>query len=760
MTGSMYRFIAAASVLLVTVHAGVATAAPPPIRLPGLPAFDAALQQRLRAAPAAKTKPHGAHVNADGSPQYVNRLVFSSSPYLQQHAFNPVNWYPWGDEAFATAQRENKPIFLSIGYSTCHWCHVMERECFENEAIAQVLNEHFIAIKVDREERPDVDAVYVAAVQRMTGSAGWPLTVILTPDRKPFYGGTYFPPDDRPGHPGLPKLLATLADSWATKHDDILQASAALSQSLQASAEPATTANLTADVLRKAADQLRQAFDATNGGFGGTPKFPQAHMLQFLLRYAQRSGDMQARAMAEITLEHMGRGGIHDRLGGGFHRYSTDTHWLVPHFEKMLYDQAIDARAYLEAAQAAGDLPAMDVARDTLTYVLRDMTAPDGGFYSAEDADSDGEEGRFYTWTRAEIIAVVGPEHGALIADLFGVTDTGVLPGGRSPLSIPIFPKDFMIQRGLGEQDFARIVAAAGDKLLAARTRRPRPARDEKIITAWNGLMIGSLAYGSTVLNEARYATAAARAADFVLRRLQHDGRLLRSYRNGPSATQGYLDDYAFFISGLTELYAATFDVRWLREADRLSREMIRLFADPATGGLRYTASDHETLIAEPGDDEDAALPSAQSVAALTLLRLGRLTMNDAFESRGRAILAAHSGDLNRAPTAHTTLLMALDFLLGPTKEVVIAGPPDAADTRALLAAARRFYMPRAVIALHAPNDSAIEALVPFLKRQVMVGGQPTAYVCENYICKLPTTDPKKFVSLLTGAPDGASAKQ
>jgi len=760
MSRTVTRLLVAASPVLAAALCVVALAAPPPIRLPGAEAFDAGLQKRLRDAPASTRKPRTAHVNADGSPKYINRLVFSASPYLQQHAFNPVDWYPWGDEAFAAAQREHKPIFLSIGYSTCHWCHVMERECFENEAIARLLNEHFIAIKVDREERPDIDGVYVAAVQRMTGSAGWPLTVILTPDRKPFYGGTYFPPDDRPGHPGLPKLLTTLADAWTTKHDDVLQATAALSQSLQTSAAPATTANLTADVLQKASDQLRQSFDATNGGFGGAPKFPQAHMLQFLLRYGQRSEDMPARAMAEETLDHMARGGIHDRLGGGFHRYSTDAQWLVPHFEKMLYDQAIDARAYLEALQSIGSLPDADVVRDIFTYVLRDMTAAAGGFYTAEDADSEGEEGRFYTWTRAEVITAVGAEHGALSADLFGVSEPGVLPGGRSPLSIPTPPKVFMAQHGFGRPEFARMVAAAGDKLLAVRNRRPRPVRDEKIITAWNGLMISSLAYGSTVLAEPRYATAAARAVDFVLRQMQRDGRLLRSYRSGPSGTPGYLDDYAFFILGLTDLYEATFDVRWLREADRLSREMMRLFADPASGGLRYTASDHESLIAEPGDGEDAALPSAQSVAALVLLRLGRLTMNDNFESRGRAILAAHSGDLTRAPTAYTEMLMALDFLLGPTKEIVIAGPPEAEGTRALLAAVRRSYLPRAVVALHPPDDAAIETLVPFLKRQVMVDAKPTAYVCENYVCKLPTNDPKKLAALLTDATGNVSAKQ
>jgi len=716
------------------------------IRLPGATAFDAPLQARLRdawRAQAADAAPRTSHRNPDGSPRYINRLILASSPYLRQHAHNPVNWYPWGEEAFAAARRDSKPIFLSIGYSTCHWCHVMEHECFENEAIAAVLNQRFIAIKVDREERPDVDAVYIEAVQRMAGGGGWPLSVFLTPDLHPFYGGTYFPPEDRHGRPGFGKLLATLADAWATKREQVVQAGAQITASLQAVTANATTTDLSAATLRRAFEQLAQRFDAVRGGFGGAPKFPQAHMLQFLLRYWQRTGEPRARQMAEVTLDRMARGGIYDQLGGGFHRYATDPGWLLPHFEKMLYDQAINARAYLEAFQATRVPSYASVARDIFAYVLRDLAAPDGGFYAAEDADSEGEEGRFYLWSRAEMSAALGDERGALVADYHGIAASG-----RVPLSVPAALADFAGQRHLDPAALNAIIAGAHQELRAARARRPRPLRDEKIITAWNGLMISSLAYGSAVLGDPRYAVAAARAADVVLARLQRDGRVLRSVHRQSASGPAYLDDYACFILGLGDLYEATFDVRWLREAERLTGDMLRLFAAPE-GGLHYSAGDHEALIARPDDAYDGALPAAQSVAALTLLRLGRLLMNSAFESAGSALLGTQSAAVAHRPVGHTYMLLALDFMLGPTREIVVAGPPDAADTTALLAAVRQQYVPRSVLALHAPGDAAIEALVPFVKQQTMRAGRPTVYVCENYVCKLPTSDPQRVAQLL-----------
>jgi hypothetical protein len=747
----------AAGVALAEVALAV-DVAPAAIQLPGAPRFEAPLQQKLRdawKAQASSVRPRTAHLGADGSPQYINRLVFSPSPYLQQHAFNPVNWYPWGDEAFAAAEREGKPVFLSIGYSTCHWCHVMERECFENEAIAKLLNEGFIAIKVDREERPDIDAVYIAAVQRLGSSGGWPLSVFLTPARQPFYGGTYFPPEDSGGRPGFPKLLKTLSETWASQRDSILEAGEGVTAALRQAAAASAGKTLDVVVLRRAAAHLATLFDATNGGFGKPPKFPQAHVLQFLMRYTYRFGDPAAQQMAVVTLAHMARGGINDLLGGGFHRYSTDAEWHVPHYEKMLYDQAINARAFLEAQRLTGSVELGATAREIFDYVLRDLTSPEGAFYAAEDADSDGEEGRFYVWTRAEIVTALGPTDGPLFADLFGLTD----PAVRGPLMLPVDTDEFIKRRGLDLTKFVYSMNRALTGLVAVRNQRPRPLRDDKIITAWNGLMIAALADGTKTLNDERFAKAAGRAADFILTHLQRDGRLLRSYRGVPSTTPGYLDDYAFLVLGLHELYEATFETRWLVEADRLSREMIKLFDDKASGALRYSANDNEVLIA-PGESlDDGALPAPQSVAAYVLLRLGRLTMNKDFERRGQALLGLNAADVEHSPTAYTFRLLGLDFAIGPSKEIVIAGAPADDATKALINVVRAQYLPRAVLALHAPGDKRIETLVPFIREQKMKGDKPTAFVCENYVCKLPTSDPKKLRALLAPAAPKPTAK-
>lgn len=721
--------------LLALTPVGATTATE--IRLPGAPPFDAELQRRL-------LDGWRAHIAKPGAepPVAINRLALESSPYLQQHATNPVNWYAWGDEAFALAQRENTPILLSIGYSTCHWCHVMAHECFQNEAIARYLNEHYVAIKVDREERPDIDAVYVEAVSRMTGNAGWPLTVLLTPSRQPFAGGTYFPPEK------FLTLLTTVTDAWSGKRDEVVKMSDELTRSLRRGIDsPLSSTNLTNDTLTLARTQLGQRFDAIQGGFGKAPKFPQAHLLQFLLRYARRNDDREAQRMVEVTLDQMARGGIHDQLGGGFHRYSTDAQWKVPHFEKMLYDQAINARAYVEAYQATRDSRYATVARDVLDYVLRDMTASGGGFFSAEDADSDGEEGRYYVWSRDQIVAAVGSEQGPRVADFYGVADKT----SPAPLRIPTPIDEFVREHQLDAATWTRVLTEANAKLAATRARRTRPMRDEKIIVAWNGLMISTLAYGAAVLDEPRYAAAAARAADFILTQLTRDGRLRHSFRDRPSPTPAYLDDCAALILGVTDLYAATLESRWLREADRLSRETVRRFADSTTGGLRYSADDHEPLIASNDDIYDGAMPSAQSLAATALLRVGRMTMNGELEARGRAVLTANAGALAKSPSAYAQMLIALDFALGPTKEIVIAGPPTSDTTRALLATVRKHYLPGAVVLVHAPGDVGIEELVPFLGKQTMIDGKPTAYVCENYVCKLPTTDPTVLEKRLTG---------
>ncbi|MBI3785117.1 MAG: thioredoxin domain-containing protein [Deltaproteobacteria bacterium] len=726
---------------------------PPALQLPGAPAFSPSLQQELRSAwkaQAGASQPRTSHLNADGSPQYINRLVLSRSPYLQQHAFNPVNWYPWGDEAFATAKRENKPVFLSIGYATCHWCHVMEHECFEEEAIAKLLNENFIAVKVDREERPDIDAVYIAAVQRMTGSAGWPLSVFLTSDRQPFYGGTYFPPEDAGNRPGFPKLLKMLKTAWDTKRDSVVEASTEITKAVRDAANMSPGGTLDEVVLLRAAAHFATMFDPVNGGFGKAPKFPQAHVLRFLCRYSYRTGDAVAQNMAFASLDHMARGGMNDLIGGGFHRYSTDAEWRVPHYEKMLYDQAMDAQAYLEAMRASDGAAFRDTPREIFTYVLRDMTSPDGAFYTAEDADSGGEEGRFYTWTRKELVGVLGPQDGPLFADLFGMNDSEV----PQPLTLAVNTADFLKQRKINPQQFVRTMAKMRVGLMSERLKRPRPARDDKIITAWNGLMIAALADGAKTLHDENLAVAAARAADFVLTHLQRDGRLLRVYRGSAGTIPGYLDDYAYLIHGLHELYEATFESRWLLEADRLSREMIRLFDDPATGALRYAADDHEKLIAASNSLEDQALPAPQSVAAYELLRLGRLTMNKAYESRGRALLALNGADVEQSPTAYAFRLMALDFAIGPTQEIVLAGARNDPKIKGLATTLYSLYAPRAVVALHDADDKKIEQLVPFLRQQNMVGGRATAYVCENYVCKLPTSEVEKLRSLVLAIRD------
>jgi uncharacterized protein YyaL (SSP411 family) len=635
----------------------------------------------------------------------------------------------------------------------------MEEESFDNEDIARQLNESFVAIKVDREARPDIDNVYVEAVRRMTGSAGWPLTVFLTPDGKPFYGGTYFPPEDRFGRPGMPKLLETVAGLWRTSPEKVQAASADVTAALQSSATADVSADLTLDTLESAKSLCARSFDAAHGGFGGAPKFPQAHQLTFLLRYFQRSGKQDALRMAETTLDHMARGGIYDHLAGGFHRYSVDAEWRVPHFEKMLYDQAINARAYLEAFQATRHDRHAAVARGILDYVRNDLASPAGGFFAAEDADSEGEEGIFYLWTRKEIVAAVGADDGALIADFYGVTDERKgprslqsLPGGRSPLYIPVPVERFAAERGMEVELFKQKLDGARADLLVARAKRPRPFRDEKIITAWNGLMISTLAYGAAVLNEPAYAEAAAKAADFLLARSTKNGRLTRFFHGNTADVGGYLDDYAFLLMGLVDLYEATFDVRWLQESSRTAEAMLALFQDPQTGILRHSAADHEKLIAASDSFYDGAEPAPQSVAALALLRLGRLTMNAAFETQGRALIDAAATEIAGAPLGYTQMLMAVDFALGPVREIVIAGPRAAEGTAKLLEVVRRVYEPRSVRLLHQPGDEALLALVPFLPKQGMLNDEPTAYVCENYVCDLPTGDAARLETLLRDA--------
>lgn len=731
----------------VTVLGSGARGASLPIALPGANPMPRELQQKLWAAWQAAGKPvHSQHRNAEGGPRYLNRLMLEPNPYLQLHAQQPVDWYPWGAEAIGRAKREGKPIFLSIGYATCHWCHVMAAETFDNEVIAEILNRDFICIKVDREERPDLDTAYVAAVQRLTGNAGWPLTVFLTPSGDPFYGGTYFPPEDRGGRVGMKRVLQTVRSSWRQDREHAAEAGASLRAAL-VSALP-VPAEVDATVLRRAGVHFAKLFDAQHGGFGRAPKFPQPHVLQFLLRYGQRYGDAAATAMVTKTLEHMGRGGIVDLIGGGIHRYATDAAWRVPHYEKMLYDQAGMAIAYLEASRAARSIEGLSIASDIFEYVLRELQLPEGGFAAAQDAQSGGKEGAFYLWTRDEIVRALGAQEGAWVADFFGLVESSP---GPAPLWIPVPPDQFIGQRGLTQKEFVRRIGQARAALRAVRDQRPRPAIDGKLVTAWNGWMIAALAEGGMQLEKEDYVSAASRAAERILRDLYAEGLLWRSWYQGRRSVPAFLDDYAYLAFGLHRLYEATGEARWLREADRLLGEMLRRFDDPASGSLRYAALDWDRSVPSVWSLEDAALPAAQSVAALALLRMGHLLQKKSYWERGEVLLRANGADVSKAPTAYAFLLQAIDFALGPRAEVVIVGAARAAETQALRRAVGRAFLPRALIVPYQPGDATTEELLPFVKKQPPKEGKPTAYVCQNFTCNFPTTEVPKLLEQLAG---------
>ena len=681
-----------------------------------------------------------------------NRLIHEKSPYLLQHAYNPVDWYPWGEEAFAKARQEEKPIFLSIGYSTCHCCHVMERESFENPEIAGLMNQSFVNIKVDREEHPDLDQVYMTAVTALTGRGGWPLTAILTPELKPFFGGTYFPPERRWDMPGMRELLPALANAWHHKRGELIASAEQLTTALNAPlAEGAASDAVTVEMLHQAFNQAVASFDASAGGFGEAPKFPRSHELSFLLRYWSRTGTAQALEMATATLDHLTRGGIHDQLGGGFHRYSTDAQWLVPHFEKMLYDQALLAAAYLEAYRATRRPEYAQTARDIFEYVLRDLSDPQGGFYSAEDADSEGEEGKFYVWTPEEIVKALGPERGELFTRFYGVTPEGHFEHQASILHVEQPLEQFAKLKGIDAQRLAQQLAAGRAELLAIRDRRARPHRDDKVLTSWNGLMIAALADGAATLNEPRYLQAARRSAEFILSAVRRDGRLLRRWRDGEARYPGTLEDYAFFVHGLLGLYEADFDPRWLAEATSLAAQMLEQFLDEPSGGFFLRAKDEAPLIARSKDIYDGATPSGNSMAVFVCLRLGRLTADARYDTVGRNALARFAQPLRQSPFAFPQMYSALDFALGPTQEIVIAGDPADPGTAAMVRAVHERWLPRAVTILHpaGPEGRAIEAIAPFVSAQVPLQGRPTAYVCRDFACDLPVTDPAKLIERL-----------
>ncbi len=695
---------------------------------------------------------------------HTNRLIHETSPYLLQHAHNPVDWYPWGDEALEKARQADKPIFLSIGYSACHWCHVMAHESFEDEETAEVMNRLFVNIKVDREERPDLDDIYMTSVQLMTGQGGWPMSVFLTPDLKPFYGGTYFPPRSHGSMPGFRSVLTAVANAWEKRRDEVLRGADELADHVNRAVHQVTHLHgpIEEAVLDKAVGELKQAYDGRHGGFGGAPKFPPSGAIALLLRHYDRTGDMEARDMAIHTLRAMALGGMYDHVGGGFHRYSVDERWLVPHFEKMLYDNAQLCEVYLEGWQATGDPVLKRAAEQTLNYQLREMTHPEGGFLSAEDADSEGEEGAYYLWTDEEIRGILGREDADLYCEYYAISPSGNFASPEpyhADKNIPHAtkpPEQFAEDRGMTLDEFWSRIDQLNAKLREARHRRVRPGRDDKILTSWNGLMIGAMAQGYAVLREPRYREGAERAARFIVDHLYPEaGFLLHSFRNGQARIPGYLDDYAFLANGLVTLYEATFDITWLRTAQELLEDMIFKFWDPESGGFYFTSGDDHRLIARPKPVMDGSEPSGNSAGALLLLRVSRLTDKRAYREKAETILGINAQNLEEAPTAMTKMLCAADFLLRPPLEVALAGLKDSEAVEALARTVHSHFAPNKILACTDGDGSgergAIEAEIPLLKDKELVDGQPAAYLCKDFTCSEPITEPRVLAERLRG---------
>ncbi|MBF8275234.1 MAG: hypothetical protein HW390_307 [Candidatus Brocadiaceae bacterium] len=679
-----------------------------------------------------------------------NRLIQEKSPYLQQHAFNPVDWYPWGDEAFQTAIEGDMPIFLSIGYSTCHWCHVMEHESFEDGEVAQILNKYFVSIKVDREERPDIDHVYMTVCQAMTGTGGWPLNLFLTPQKKPFYAGTYFPKTERYGNPGLIAILKQIANLWNTNKESIIASSEQATQVLQPMKIVSSGEVLTIETLKHAYEQLRNNYDGLYGGFGSSPKFPTPHNYTFLLRWWKRSSDSMPLEMVEKTLDRMGHGGLYDQLGGGFHRYSTDEYWLVPHFEKMLYDQAQLAIAYLETYQATGKAFYADIARGVLDYVLRDMTSSKGGFFSAEDADSEGVEGKFYVWTSDEIIKILGEKDGRVICDYYDVSKEGNFEDNNNILHVDKPVDAFVKLEGIDTGEFQKLLGSAREKLFQAREKRIHPHKDDKILTSWNGLMISAFARGAQALDEPKYTRAAVQAADFVLSNLRKtDGTLLRCYRLDEAFIPAYLDDYAYFVGSLIDLYETTFETRHLKASLALNKQMLDHFWDEKDCGLFFGGKKNEPLIAQTKEVYDGALPSGNSMALLNILRLGHITGNPDLLKIAERLTSAFSDTINQYPSGYTHFLCGFDFAHGTTKDIVVAGAPGRDDTKQILREVWSRFIPRKTLIVSSSADKSIEDVAERVKAQGMINNKATVYVCENNTCKPPATDMHEIGTLL-----------
>lgn len=758
------RLIISSYAILILASISVA-GSEPANRLPNGGEFGAMLMaqfEKVRERRGKDYKPRTRHIRADGWAQYTNRLFLESSPYLIQHAHNPVNWYPWGDEAFETAKKLNRPVLLSVGYSTCHWCHVMEEESFEDKDIAGYMNKHYIAIKVDREERPDVDAIYMGAVQAMTGRGGWPMTVWLTPDRRPFYGGTYFPArdGDRGAAIGFLSILKKINAAYHAQPDQVKRAAIQLTQLLQQQLSPKTGDRMPGlEVMHQAIAHYKRSFDPIYGGISGTPKFPSSLPIRFLLRYYRRTGDTDILNIATSTLEKMAAGGIYDHVGGGFHRYATDQQWLVPHFEKMLYDNALLVIAYLEGYQTTGNGDFKRIAEDILRYVKRDMTSPEGAFYSATDADSltpkgNREEGYFFTWTPDELHGVLGKTSADIVRAYYAVGSKGNFEG-RHILHTPKAAVDIAEALHLSEEDLRATIDKSRELLYEKRRNRPQPLRDDKILTAWNALMISAHARTGFILRDPRYIERAVTAADFILAHLTINGRLYRSYMDGEARHRAYLDDYAFLIAALLDLYEATHDIRWLKKAMELEGILEQHFEDKEYGGFFMTGDDHEDMIAREKPNYDGAEPSGNSVALLNLLRLGEFTFEDRFRKRAVKALRAFLGNPETAPIALSEMLLALDFFLDRPKEIVIVTPEGKEDAaEPFLEVLRRRFLPNRVLIVTAEGNrlASLSQIVPGVRNKTAIDGKATAYVCAAGNCQLPTTDPAVFSEQLRQA--------
>ena len=680
--------------------------------------------------------------------QNTNRLSQESSPYLLQHASNPVDWNPWGEEALAASRDQDKPILLSIGYSACHWCHVMEHESFENEEIAGVMNDEFINIKVDREERPDLDAIYMNFVQMTTGSGGWPLTVFLTPDLVPFYGGTYFPPDDRYGRPGFKRLIEQIKEAYRLRRGEIEAGQAETIRKLQEASQWSIAEEVIQEtVLDDAYNGCRRQFDSHHGGFGGAPKFPSAMVLAALLRYSMRRNNASALDMASLTLDEMARGGIYDQLGGGFHRYSVDERWLIPHFEKMLYDNALLARVYLEAHQFTGNPFYRTVVEETLDYVGREMCHPEGGFYSAQDADSEGEEGKFYAWTPHEIVEVLGEADAKIFNDYFDVTSTGNFEGSNvlhPRLELAVHARNV----GVSPENLTDLLNQARRKLFQVRETRIKPGLDDKVLASWNGLMLTAFAEAAFTLDRPDYLEIAVSNAEFLSSQMVSGNRLFRTWKDGHAKLNGYLEDYALVVEGWIATYQATGDIRWLDDAAELTEAQIRLFWDSENRDFYFTPSDHERLLVRHKEYMDNATPSGNAVACFNLLRLAKILGKKDYNEKAEHMLGRVNRALSRHPLAFGYWLQALDFYLGPVRELALVGPRT--EQEHLLPAIRARYLPNRVLACSETVDETLGLKVPLLAGKVALEGRATAYVCQDYACQRPVTTRAELDELLT----------